>query len=131
MITFPDPRAVTIDVLRVELPALVPGTTVGTVAPDPARPDVAVPPHVMVGTDGAFHQRGLQRTASVRLVGYGTTEAEGYRLVDLALGIMRATSNGPIRGASYLTGPYVTTDPDTQLPITAATIAVRLHPINS
>ncbi|WLZ10618.1 hypothetical protein [Arthrobacter phage SWEP2] len=128
---FPDPQLAVRDLLRVLLTGrtepYAQGAVVSTKAP-PGTDEAPVLPYIQVTSDGQFRDSRLNGRASVRVIVWHRDEGLGVSLAALAEALLLAGSSDRIRGASPLTGPLPTGDPDTGAPMSYFTITARLRP---
>lgn len=132
-VMFPDPQLAVRDLLRVLLAgraeAYAQGVTVSTKAP-PGTDEAPVLPYIQIQSDGRFRDARLNGRASVRVIVWHKDVGLGENLAGLAEALLLAGSSDRIRGASPLTGPMPTGDPDTGAPMSYFTITARLRPSN-
>lgn len=130
-IAFPDPQLAVRDLLRVLLAGrpepYAAGVTVSTRSPD-GTDEAPRLPYIQVRSDGRFRDSRLNGRASVRVIVWHRDEGLGEDLAGLAEALLLAGSSDRIRGASPLTGPMPTGDPDTGAPMSYFTITARLRP---
>lgn len=130
-ISFPDPQLAVRDLLRTLLAArtetYATGATVSTRAPD-ASDNARSLPYIQVRSDGRFRDARLNGRASVRVIVWHRDEGLGESLAGLCEALLLASTSDRIRGASALTGPIPTGDPDTGKPMSYFTFTARLRP---
>lgn len=130
-IVFPDPRLAVRDALRALLAArpeaLAQSATVSTKGipgADEGRPL----PYIQIRSDGRYRDSRLNGRATIRVLVYHKDEGLAERLAGICEALLLAASTKDLRGASSVTGPIPTTDPDNGLPFSFITISARLRP---
>jgi hypothetical protein len=130
-VMFPDPQLAVRDLLRTLLAdrpePFAAGATVSTRAPE-ANDTRAALPYIQVRSDGRFRDARLNGRASVRVIVWHRDEGLGEKLAGLCEALLLAATSDRIRGASPLTGPIPTGDPDTGKPMSYFTFTARLRP---
>lgn len=131
VIVFPDAGLAVRDLLRGLLASraevAAKGVTVSTRA-IPGADEKRPLPYVQVRSDGKFRNARLDGRATVRVLAYGKDEGLSEELASLCEGLLLAASSDKVRGASSVSGPLPTTDPDNGLPLSFFTITARLRP---
>lgn len=131
VIVFPDPQRAVRDLLRSLLAsrpeAAAKGVTVAA-KPIPGADERRSLPYVQIRSDGKYRNARLDGRATVRVLAYGKDEGLCDDLASLCEGLLLAASSDEVRGASSVSGPMPTTDPDNGLPLSYFTITARLRP---
>jgi hypothetical protein len=121
---FPDPMLAVLEVLRPTMPTV----TFGTLLPEEMATTPV--PYVMVRLDGSFSRLRVEKTATVRISVWHSTESAGLSLAETIEGVLCGYPGGSkVRAVTPLTGAFPTNDPDTGSPLSSFTVAVRLRPI--
>lgn len=105
------------------------GATVGTSIPWTRGNGAPELPYVLVRHDGARIQQRVVENVTIRVAVYHRTEYLGHALAQLCRRILVEHSGGAVRGIRPLTGPFMTSDPDSGSPLSFFTISVRTRPI--
>lgn len=128
LVTFPDPIAATLSVLRARFPDFVDTTGVASghsLPTDRGRSS----PFVQVQADATETRYPVLETSTVRVTVWHTSTAKALALAQLVRGLLLAYSGGAeVRTFSTLTGPIPASDPDSGDPLAYFTVAARLRP---
>lgn len=126
---FPDPILATLEVLRATLPDFYPDAVIGTVHPEFQETGGPGLPYVRVALDGTFGQHPVTQEATVRVQVYDAHPSEALAIAQLTRGLLLAHEGGTkLRSFGALTGPILTTDPDSATPLAYVTVSARLRP---
>jgi hypothetical protein len=128
-VVFPDAILAALEVLRAQVPGHVPGAAFGTAAPSVQRTGDLKAPYGMVALDAVFGQYPVHQSATIRVVAYGTTEAQTLALAQICRTVLLThEGGGAARSFGELTGPIPSSDPDTGAPVAYFTVAARMRP---
>jgi hypothetical protein len=123
VVAFPDAMLAVLNILRAAMPAIRFGSVQQHETTDKPTP------YVMVRLDGSTVIYPVVETATIRVSVWHSTEADGLALGQRVRAVLCGYPGGSeVRSIAPLTGSIPTTDPDTGLPLSSFTVAVRLRP---
>jgi hypothetical protein len=130
LITFPNPQRAARDILRAHVPSLAEGVTSAQISTKdlPGADEARTLPYVRVVSDGRFRDSRLNGRATIRVVVWHEDAGLAEDLAALCEAVLLSRTSADMRGASSISGPLTTGDPDNGLPMSYFTVTARLTP---